>query len=86
MIEGRALSYPKERGKLSYNTLGNHYAYPRGWLGGIAEFAIWETDLKDMLVKQLYNSGNYIDSNRALEYKGTYLSGTTHVTGAVPDK
>lgn len=86
LIEGRALTYPKERGKLSYNTLGNHYSYPRGWLGGIAEFAIWDTDLTDMQVKQLYNSGNYIDSNRALEYKGTYLSGTTHVTGAAPDK
>ena len=86
LVSGGVMSYSHTAQTRSLNAIGTRPSdkTARLWNGGVAELAVWDFDLTDMQVKALYNSGSYTFSNTELEYKQTYLSGSTFVTGNVP--
>ena len=86
IVSGGVLNYSHAAMTRSLNTIGTRPTdlTERIWNGGVAELAVWDFELTDMQIQALHNQGEYTFSNTTLEYKQTYLSGTTFVTGNVP--
>mgnify|MGYP003134956570 CR=1 FL=1 len=86
IMSGGVMNYSHTPMTRSLNAIGTRPTdlTERLWNGGVAELAVWDFDLTDMQMQALYNEGKYTFSNMTLEYKQTYLSGTTFVTGNVP--
>jgi hypothetical protein len=84
LVSGGVMNYSHTAQARNLNHIGADYSESNLWNGGVAELAVWDFDLTDMQVKALYNDGKYTFSNMELEYKQTYLSGSTFVTGNVP--